>query len=254
MKPINAVLVLAVAGICVLATTSYAAGNADRVQRGQEQRQRIQERRQQAEKIMQERRAAVEAKRAEAEARRTKEMQEAKERHSELKEKRANDPVSDKTADHVDQRQGRQDKRIEHGIKKGYLTEAEATKLQAQQEHIAALESTYRGDGVITKQEYKDLMGELNKASACIWAEKHDTEGKQMPTYRFGKNIFAKDAITGPLQNESADRAYVRDLLKEFHLMTKLKHELNGNDLSPTERELKQAKYNELLNKYFEVR
>jgi hypothetical protein len=225
MKPINALLILAVTGICVLATTSYAAPNADRAAR------------------IEARRATIEAKRAEAQARR-----------EELREKRKNDPVSDKTAQNIDQRQARQEKRIEQGIKKGYLTDSEVAKLQAQQDHIAALESTYRSDGKITKQEYKDLMGELNTASACIWAEKHDTEGNQMPTYRFGKNIFAKDAITGPLQNETADRAYVRDLLKEFHLMTKLKHELSGTDLTPAERELKQAKYNELLNKYFEVR
>ncbi|MEI7766062.1 MAG: hypothetical protein WCJ97_01350 [Phycisphaerae bacterium] len=225
MKPINALLVLAVTGICVLTTTSYAAPNADRAAR------------------IEARRAALENKRAEAEARR-----------AELKDKRKNDPVSDKTAKNIDQREARQEKRIEAGIKNGSLTESEVAKLRAQQDHIAALESTYRSDGKITKQEYKDLMGELNTASACIWAEKHDTEGNQMPTYRFGKNVFAKDTITGPIENATADRTYVHDILKEFHQMTKLKHELNGNKLTPAERELKQAKYNELLNKYFEVR
>jgi hypothetical protein len=153
----------------------------------------------------------------------------------------------------VDSRQERQDKRIQHGIDKGYLTEAEVAKLNAQQTKIETLESSLTGDGSLSKQDFKQLQSELNTASHCIWGEKHDTDGNQMAAYRFGENVFAKSSLTNKMTDENLSKGEAKKICKDFRSMMDLKKQLSGN-LSESERQKLQAQYDELLNQYFETR
>jgi len=154
----------------------------------------------------------------------------------------------------VDKRQEFQAKRIQHGINKGYLTTDEIAKLDAQQKQIATMEEQFQGDGKLSKDETRDLRQELDTASHCIWAEKHDTDGNQMPVYRLGKNIYAKDTLTAQLADENLSRTDARALLTDFRRTAELKRTMATADLSDAERAKLQAEYDALLNKYFEVR
>lgn len=154
----------------------------------------------------------------------------------------------------VDKRQDFQQKRIDHGIKKGYLTEAEVAQLDAQQKKIAQIEESFKGDGKITKDEFRQLRNELDTASRCIWAQKHDAEGNPMAVYRLGTTVYARDNLTGPLQDETLSRAEAGKLLKDFRRTVELKRKLATDELTGEERVKLQQEFNELLNKYFEVR
>lgn len=154
----------------------------------------------------------------------------------------------------VDKRQEFQAKRIQHGINKGYLTTDEIAKLDTQQKQIATMEEQFQGDGQLSKDEARDLRQELDTASHCIWAEKHDTDGNQMPVYRLGKNIYAKDTLTAQLADENLSRTDARALLTDFRRTAELKKTLATADLSAAERAKLQAEYDALLNKYFEMR
>lgn len=182
--------------------------------------------------------ADAEARTAEAEAR---------------KEKRDTEKTPDR-AKEIDRREGRQEKRIEHGIKKGYLTDEEVSKLTSQQDRIKAMEEGIKSDGKITREEFKGINQALNDASRAIWAEKHDTDGNQMPTYRLGKNVFAKDEFTAKMADENLSKAEAKALLKDFHHLTDLKRTLATKDLTDAQRKAMQEEYNTLLNKYFETR
>lgn len=153
----------------------------------------------------------------------------------------------------VDNRQEHQDKRIQHGINKGYLTEDEVTKLNTQQTKIETLESSLTGDGSLSKQDFRQLQSELNTASHCIWGEKHDTDGNQMAAYRFGKNVFAKSDLTTKMSDENLSKGEAKKICKDFKSMMDLKKQLSGS-LSESERQKLQAQYDELLNLYFETR
>jgi hypothetical protein len=154
----------------------------------------------------------------------------------------------------VDQREDRQQKRIEHGIAKGYLTPSEVSKLQKMEQEIADTEASFKSDGKLTRKEHKQLREMLNDASVQIWAEKHDTEGNQMPTYRFGKNVFASNELTDRIESGSLTGAEARALLKEFREAAAAKRRLSNDDLGADQRSKLQNAYNEFLNKYFLVR
>lgn len=154
----------------------------------------------------------------------------------------------------VDQREDRQQKRIEHGIAKGYLTPSEVSKLQKMEQEIAETEAEFKSDGKLGRKEYKQLREMLNDASVQIWAEKHDTEGNQMPAYRFGKNVFASDALTDRIESGSLTGVEARALLKEFRDAAAAKRKLSTDDLSAEQRLKLQNAYNEFLNKYFVLR
>jgi hypothetical protein len=185
----------------------------------------------------------AERKAAASEARETRQT----EREEKVAELRA------KGEQNTDNREERQSKRIQHGIKKGYLTESEAQALTVQQESIAAIEASFKSDGKMTKDEYTTLRSELNKASRSIWAEKHDTEGNQMAVYRLGSNVFASAAFTEKLANTDMTKAEAKSLAAEFRRMMELKKSLSG-DPSDADRSILQAEFDDLLNQYFEVK
>ncbi len=153
----------------------------------------------------------------------------------------------------VDNREARQDKRIQHGIDKGYLTADEITKLNAQQDKIGALETSLTGDGSMSKQDFRQLQSELNTASHCIWGEKHDTDGNQMAVYRFGKNVFAKSDLTAKMADPNLSKSEAKKLCGDFKTMMDLKKQLSGN-VAGADRDKLQAQYDALLNNYYEVK
>ena len=173
-------------------------------------------------------------------------------------DKRDGDKAGDKREGdrekNVDKREARQQHRIDEGIKKGYLTPDETKKLEDQEKSIGDMEAKFKGDGKLSRDESRQLQAALDSASHCIWAEKHDTDGNQMPVFRLGKNVFAKDDLTSKLADPNLSRADARVLLGEIRRTAHLKRELANGDLSDAERTKLQAEYNELVNKYFELR
>lgn len=199
---------------------------------------------------------AREAREAKAAASKDK-IDTAKEKASAVKEKGSAVKNGNNEKKHdaaVDKREDNQAKRIQHGVNKGYLTPEETKSLQVQQQKIASMESSYKSDGKLTKDEFGQLKDALNVASANIWAEKHDTDGKQMASYRLGKNVYAKDSYTSLLSNQNMTGADAKALTGDFRNMLALKNSLANDNLSAEARAQKQAEYNTLLNKYFEVR
>jgi len=156
--------------------------------------------------------------------------------------------------DRVDRRQENQEKRIQHGIKRGYLTPEETARLRKVESDIADMEKSFESDGKLSKDEAKQLKDALDKASAEIWAEKHDTEGKQMAAYHLGRNVFAKDSLTSVLENPDLTAAEARAFLAEFRHALSVKRRLANDDLTDAERAELQNEYDDFLNKYFEVR
>ncbi len=75
-----------------------------------------------------------------------------------------------------DERQERQQDRIEQGIKSGELTKREAARLERQEAKIAAEEKAFRSDGKLSVRERAKLQRDLNKTSRHIYRQKHDAQ------------------------------------------------------------------------------
>lgn len=76
----------------------------------------------------------------------------------------------------VNARQHNQHDRIAQGVRSGSLTKDEAQGLRTEQRSIRQEERQYKSDGVLTRDERKDLHQDLNTASRNIYNEKHDAE------------------------------------------------------------------------------
>ena len=76
----------------------------------------------------------------------------------------------------INDRQDRQQARINQGVISGELTPREAMRLQRQQKRIDRKERRYRSDGKLTKRERIDLQTDLNKTSKRISKQKHDEQ------------------------------------------------------------------------------
>jgi opacity protein-like surface antigen len=79
---------------------------------------------------------------------------------------------------HIDQRQANQAKRIEQGVATGKLTDAEASRLQDNQNKIAMAEDKAKADGKVTKKERRKLHHMQDHASKRIYRQKHDAQSK----------------------------------------------------------------------------
>lgn len=78
----------------------------------------------------------------------------------------------------INERQARQQGRIQQGIQSGELTKQEAYKLQMKQRHINRTEARYRADGHLSKGERARLNRMENKQSANINIQKHDNQNR----------------------------------------------------------------------------
>jgi len=74
----------------------------------------------------------------------------------------------------IDQRQTKQERRIEQGVDSGALTEREANRLEHQQMRIDHQEEAAKADGVVTPAERARLTHQQNKASRNIARKKHN--------------------------------------------------------------------------------
>jgi hypothetical protein len=73
-----------------------------------------------------------------------------------------------------DNRQTRQEQRIDQGVASGRLTPAETARLEGQQTRLAHAESRVESDGVVTRKEAIHLEKRQDKASRNIYRQKHD--------------------------------------------------------------------------------
>ena len=76
----------------------------------------------------------------------------------------------------VDQRQMRQERRIDQGVASGSLTEREAARLERGQQHVERMENRAKSDGVVTDRERQRLHHAQDVQSRHIEREKHDRQ------------------------------------------------------------------------------
>ena len=77
-------------------------------------------------------------------------------------------------AGEIKDREARQQKRIEQGVKSGQLTAGETTRLEKEQGKIEADREKALADGKMTKKEKAKLTREQNRASRDIYRLKHN--------------------------------------------------------------------------------
>jgi hypothetical protein len=154
----------------------------------------------------------------------------------------------------ADKREAHQEERIEHGIKHGQLTPDEVTKLKGMEDNIQSMEDQFKADGKLNKEEGHKLGKALHEASLQIWAERHDTEGKQRPVVRLGKDTFAIDDLTTKIEAGNLSKADAHKFLTDFHHMVTMKRRLSSDTLTNEQRTKLQAEYNDLLTKYFSLK
>lgn len=74
----------------------------------------------------------------------------------------------------VNQRQHKQERRINHGVRKGDLTRNEARNLRTREAKIAHDKKMAKADGKITLNERRHLRREENRTSRAIYRKKHN--------------------------------------------------------------------------------
>lgn len=79
----------------------------------------------------------------------------------------------------IDQRQAKQEQRIDQGIASGELTKREARRMERQQAAIDKAEDKAKADGSVTAKERKRLTHAQNHASRNIARQKHDRQDRQ---------------------------------------------------------------------------
>jgi ATP-dependent protease HslVU (ClpYQ) ATPase subunit len=76
----------------------------------------------------------------------------------------------------VDQRQARQERRIDQGVASGELTQREARRLGREQNIVDKAENKAKADGTVTVAERKRLHRMQNRSSRDISRQKHDAQ------------------------------------------------------------------------------
>ncbi|MFH1024658.1 MAG: hypothetical protein V1809_14850 [Planctomycetota bacterium] len=184
---------------------------------------------------------------------REKQVGEAKKKREEAREEREKNlgenkekADRDKTADPgVNRRQRHQASRIARGIKFGSLTKDEAKMLIGKEKELADLEKSLKGDGVLTKDERKQLHTQLNDLSKVIFQEKHDGEVRGADT---PENIKIRNRLgTGALE-----RGQGREFAQKAGRLAKLLNRLNGK-MTDGERAGGEKEAQGLIDELYEV-
>ena len=81
----------------------------------------------------------------------------------------------------IDQRQARQEQRIQRGVARGDITRREARELWRQQREIERAEAHARADGRINRREMHELMAMLDDADQRI---RHQRRDQDRPDWR----------------------------------------------------------------------
>lgn len=76
----------------------------------------------------------------------------------------------------IDQRQTRQDARIDQGVQSGSLTQKEAAKLERGQVHVQNMENKAMADGTVTKKEAGRIEHAQDQQNRKIRQQKHDRQ------------------------------------------------------------------------------
>jgi hypothetical protein len=76
----------------------------------------------------------------------------------------------------IDQRQARQEQRIQRGVARGDITRREARELWRQQREIERAEANARADGRINRREMQELMAMLDDADQRIRHQRRDQD------------------------------------------------------------------------------
>lgn len=84
--------------------------------------------------------------------------------------------AADAETPRIDQRQAKQEQRIDQGIASGELTKPEARRMHRQHNRIDRAENQAKADGVVTAQERKTLTKAQNRSSRHIYKQKHDAQ------------------------------------------------------------------------------
>ena len=76
----------------------------------------------------------------------------------------------------IDQREQRQEQRIQQGVGSGALTPRETYRLEREQAHIDKVEAKAKSDGTVTAGERRHLTKLQDRASHDIRRQKHDRQ------------------------------------------------------------------------------
>ncbi len=76
----------------------------------------------------------------------------------------------------VDNRQARQERRIDQGVASGELTQREVRRLDREQNVVDTAENKAKADGTVTAAERKRLHRMQNRSSRDIRRQKHDAQ------------------------------------------------------------------------------
>ena len=79
----------------------------------------------------------------------------------------------------IDQREARQEQRIQRGVQSGQITHREYRQLESAQGRIRSLERQARRDGHIDRYEAAQINRAQNAADRRIWREKHDADRRR---------------------------------------------------------------------------
>lgn len=76
----------------------------------------------------------------------------------------------------IDQRQAKQEQRIDRGVQSGALTEREAARLEKGQTHVDNMENKALADGKVTARERARIENAQDRQSRRIHHQKHDRQ------------------------------------------------------------------------------
>ncbi len=79
----------------------------------------------------------------------------------------------------INERQARQEQRIQRGVARGDITQREARELWRQQREIDRVEARARADGRINRREMSELMAMLDDADQRIRTQRHDQQNRR---------------------------------------------------------------------------
>jgi hypothetical protein len=78
----------------------------------------------------------------------------------------------------IDKREGNLQARVAKGVESGRLTDTESAALSSRLERLDAKIADARSDGVVTRQERRQLRGAENRISFSTFMQKHDAQVK----------------------------------------------------------------------------
>ena len=86
----------------------------------------------------------------------------------------ADELTSEQRENIVNEREAKQQERIDQGVKSGDLNPKEAARLEKREEHIKKMNDKAMADGEMSKKEFKRIEHAQNKASRKVFRKKHN--------------------------------------------------------------------------------